>query len=477
MILSARFCSTTVALTEAPSSNGAPVATSAPSPIISTSASSTVAPGSAASFSTEMTSSLATLYCLPPVLITANMTPADMVCRASDATAKGTHRYHARGHPVRERRTIGAPGGLSTASLVRAIERISIGEDEMTLIERIEREGQKKLLAIDGGGIHGVLALEVLHRIEDLLKAKSGRGDFRLADYFDYIAGTSTGGIIAAGLSMGMSVGEILTFYQDAGAQMFVKANLLRRLRYKFEDEPLAKKLKEVFKVSTMFGSDRLRTLLLLVMRNASTDTPWPISNNTYAKYNDGAREDCNLNFPFWQLVRASTAAPTFFPPDVIVLPNADPTREEGVRFRRWRRHDVQQPRLPDVSDGDTRSVLARKTRSALAIGHRSHVNRLGRYGHESCCAAGSRARRDEPPVQRDDNSVCLDVRRPERAGSVVLGVRRLPRGRRDRPRSGRPRRQRWAITARPEALRLPALQRRADPRRPRRARLSRHRA
>ena len=61
--------------TEAPSSNGVPVATSAPSPIISTSPSSIVAPGSPASFSTEMTSSLATLYCLPPVRITANMIP------------------------------------------------------------------------------------------------------------------------------------------------------------------------------------------------------------------------------------------------------------------------------------------------------------------------------------------------------------------------------------------------------------------
>ena len=110
----------------------------------------------------------------------------------------------------------------------------------MNLIARIEREGPKKLLAIDGGGIRGVLALEVLQRIEDLLKAKSGRADFRLADYFDYIAGTSTGGIIAAGLSIGMSVKEILDFYQEAGAQMFVKANLLRRLRYKFENEPLA---------------------------------------------------------------------------------------------------------------------------------------------------------------------------------------------------------------------------------------------
>jgi len=193
----------------------------------------------------------------------------------------------------------------------------------MNLIARIGQEGPKKLLAIDGGGIRGVLALEILQKIEDMLKSKSGRADFRLADYFDYIAGTSTGGIIAAGLSIGMSVEEILAFYQEAGGQMFVKANLLRRLRYKFEDEPLAAQLKQVFEAGTTLGSEELRTLLLLVMRNASTDSPWPISNNPYAKYNDSAHPHCNLKFPLWQLVRASTAAPTYFPPEVIVLPSA----------------------------------------------------------------------------------------------------------------------------------------------------------
>jgi uncharacterized protein len=88
----------------------------------------------------------------------------------------------------------------------------------MSLTERIEREGPKKLLAIDGGGVRCVLALEVLQRIEDLLKKKSRKGDFRLADYFDYIAGTSTGGFIAAELSIGMSVKDILEFYQNAAA-------------------------------------------------------------------------------------------------------------------------------------------------------------------------------------------------------------------------------------------------------------------
>jgi hypothetical protein len=206
-------------------------------------------------------------------------------------------------------------------------------DEHVSLVETIERAGPKKLLAIEGGGIRGVLALEVLQRIEDLLKAKSRRADFRLADYFDYIAGTSTGGIIAAGLSIGLSVAEILAFYQEAGAQMFVKASLLQRLRFKFEDEPLALKLKEVFGINTRLGSDKLRSLLLLVMRNATTDSPWPISNNPHAKYNDSARPDCNLKLPLWQLVRASTAAPTYFPPEVIVLPGAAPHEEREFVF------------------------------------------------------------------------------------------------------------------------------------------------
>jgi len=97
----------------------------------------------------------------------------------------------------------------------------------MPQLESITRSGQKRLLAIGGGGIRGVLALAILRRIEEILNKQSGRGDqFRLSDYFDYISGTSTGGIIAAGLSTGKPVDEIIAFYKDAGAQMFTKASL-----------------------------------------------------------------------------------------------------------------------------------------------------------------------------------------------------------------------------------------------------------
>lgn len=201
----------------------------------------------------------------------------------------------------------------------------------MSLIDRVEQRGQKKLLAIDGGGIRGVLALEILQKIEHMLRPKRNGDQFRLSDYFDYIAGTSTGGIIAAGLAMGKSVAEILEFYQTSGAQMFVKAHLLERLRFRFTSEPLAQKLKHVFGSKTSFGSNEVKTLLLLVLRNATTDSPWPLSNNPYGKYNDRGRTDCNLDLPLWQLVRASTAAPTYFPPEVIALPGPEGKSKQFV--------------------------------------------------------------------------------------------------------------------------------------------------
>lgn len=178
---------------------------------------------------------------------------------------------------------------------------------------------QRKLLAIDGGGIRGMIAIELLAKIEALLQEKSGRGEkFVLSDYFDYVAGTSTGAIIATCIALGMRVDRIRSFYIESGPDMFSKAGLLKRLRYKFEDEPLAEKLKTVIGGETTLGDDTLQTLLMIVMRNATTDSPWPISNNPAAKYCARDRDDCNLDLPLWQLVRASTAAPTYFPPEVV---------------------------------------------------------------------------------------------------------------------------------------------------------------
>jgi patatin-like phospholipase/acyl hydrolase len=53
-----------------------------------------------------------------------------------------------------------------------------------------------KILSIDGGGIRGIIPGTILNYLETALQKESGKPNSRLADYFDLIAGTSTGGIL-----------------------------------------------------------------------------------------------------------------------------------------------------------------------------------------------------------------------------------------------------------------------------------------
>jgi uncharacterized protein len=200
--------------------------------------------------------------------------------------------------------------------------------------QRIVAPGPKKILACDGGGILGLMSVEILAAMESHLRRKLGNPQLVLADWFDFVCGTSTGAVIATCISAGMSMDTLREFYVGSGEQMFSKASLFKRLQYSYEDEPLARKLRaELDKALgkkpgdpvALLGDDGLRTLLMIVMRNHNTDSPWPVTNNPRARYNQRDRIDCNLDLPLWQLVRASTAAPTFFPPEVITFAEGKP--------------------------------------------------------------------------------------------------------------------------------------------------------
>jgi len=198
------------------------------------------------------------------------------------------------------------------------------------LADRYRTPGPRRLLALDGGGIRGVLTLSILKAIESQL------GVARLSDYFDYIAGTSTGAIIATGLAIGKTVDELIDFYRSTGTAMFEKTRYLERLNSLYRNGPLEQQLKSVFGATTDLRpraaddpstAPRLKTLLLVVTRNVTTDSPWPISSNPEGRYNLPHRTDCNLCIPLWQLVRASTAAPIYFPPEVIQVDPDDASK------------------------------------------------------------------------------------------------------------------------------------------------------
>jgi uncharacterized protein len=197
------------------------------------------------------------------------------------------------------------------------------------LKQRYEKEQPRKILSLDGGGIRGVLTLEILLELESQLKKELKKDDdFRLSDFFDYIGGTSTGAIIAAGLSLGMSVNELLQFYEEKGEAMFDKSFLLKKVKHLYNDGPLLKELKKTFGSGDInIASGRFKTLLLVVTMNRTTDSPWPISNNPNAKYNDPNRSDSNIRIPLYQLVRASTAAPVYFRPETLQWDPNDPEK------------------------------------------------------------------------------------------------------------------------------------------------------
>ena len=185
----------------------------------------------------------------------------------------------------------------------------------MALIDRLTAPGPKRMLALDGGGIRGALTLGYLERIERLLRVRHQKPDLVLSDYFDLIGGTSTGAIIAAALAIGKDAGSIKQLYLELGGGVFSKRKLKVWDAF-FSHEPLEKELKKLFGDRTL-GDDSIRTGLCIVTKRADTASVWPLINHPRGKY-----YAANGPIPLRQAVRASTAAPTFFVPEMVDVGN-----------------------------------------------------------------------------------------------------------------------------------------------------------
>jgi uncharacterized protein len=194
-------------------------------------------------------------------------------------------------------------------------------------------KGPKRILALDGGGIRGILTLEFLKSVETLVKERLG-DDALICDYFDLIGGTSTGSILAAGLACGKTVGALQELYRNIGASVFQPGGLTKflpesfkgKFAPKFPSEPLQQELDRQLGADTTLDSDEVRTGLMIMTKRLDTDSPWPLNNGGRGKY---AAQDGALRLT--QAVRASTAAPTYFAPEEIVIHSRDGTAVEGA--------------------------------------------------------------------------------------------------------------------------------------------------
>ncbi len=205
-----------------------------------------------------------------------------------------------------------------------------------TLEEHLDPgNGPKRILALDGGGIRGALTLGYLKKMETLLRDKYDNQALLLCDHFDLIGGTSTGSIIASGLAIGLEVDEIINLYMDLGGKIFGKKHswwkpweTFKYLRADYDYSALAQSLSATFKnketgAPILMGSSEIKTGLCIIAKRADTNSTWHIMNHPKGRFYD-SDIGVNKDIPLWQAVRASSAAPTYFVPQMIEVGNGE---------------------------------------------------------------------------------------------------------------------------------------------------------
>jgi patatin-like phospholipase/acyl hydrolase len=171
-----------------------------------------------------------------------------------------------------------------------------------------------KVLSIDGGGIRGVIPATILSEIENRTHA-------RVAELFDLIAGTSTGGILALGLVKPSAddetrpqyaASDLVGLYEREGTRIFDRSLWHRLVALdnladeKYEAKGLESVLQEYFGEVPL---SKALTETLVTSYELETREPW-----FFARHK--AKDDPAFDFPMRFVARATSAAPTFFEPE-----------------------------------------------------------------------------------------------------------------------------------------------------------------
>lgn len=174
----------------------------------------------------------------------------------------------------------------------------------------------RRILSLDGGGIRGLVSCVWLAGVDDALLQSGKRGG--LVGNFDLIAGSSTGALIACGLAIGLSPQQLAEQYRQQrhlifpgmtqrmwsrAGRMFTQGVSAPR----YDGKGLEKVLKKIFGAATL---GQARKPLLVTSYDTIARTP-VVFKSFKAEHAD---------LPMWEVCRASTAAPTYFPAHPMVV-------------------------------------------------------------------------------------------------------------------------------------------------------------
>jgi patatin-like phospholipase/acyl hydrolase len=173
------------------------------------------------------------------------------------------------------------------------------------------------VLSIDGGGIRGIVPGQVLAMLEEKLKERSGRPETRLVDYFDLMAGTGTGGIMACAYlspvkphnsTPRFSAQQVVDLYMKHGARIFEET-----LDHKILS--VGGLLDEKFASDGIEGvlMDYFDTLQLSQLLKPSLITAYDITKRKTHFFTQHTADKPSFDFYVRDIARATSAAPTYF--------------------------------------------------------------------------------------------------------------------------------------------------------------------
>ncbi|MFN6541151.1 MAG: patatin-like phospholipase family protein [Nostoc sp. EkiNYC01] len=172
-----------------------------------------------------------------------------------------------------------------------------------------------KILSLDGGGIRGVVSLEMLKEVENQINKTYG---LKLHQYFDMITGTSTGSIIAAGLAKGLNTTQLLKLYQNNATEIFPQPTIFQKpwqtVKNIFTAKYSHKGLEKALGDKEALGDTKMCEISNVILLILAYDMRY--RNTTFFT---NFHPDLGLRWydelPLKDICISSASAPTFFPP------------------------------------------------------------------------------------------------------------------------------------------------------------------
>ncbi|PPQ65918.1 hypothetical protein CVT24_011251 [Panaeolus cyanescens] len=187
-----------------------------------------------------------------------------------------------------------------------------------------------RLLCLDGGGVRGVSELCILKKLMAKIAKEKGTKDIKPCEYFDMIAGTSTGGLIALMLGrLRMTIEECEKAYDDISQQVFGKTRIFGLMNatraylgttYMYEEKPLEDAVKTM--VNKVLGDPEAQllerdnplpchVLVMSALASPTGDAKTAVHLRSYDIGKTVPSEE--INFKIWEAARATSAAPVYF--------------------------------------------------------------------------------------------------------------------------------------------------------------------